>query len=284
MIVVIRESGCIEWTKRFENIIIFNKGEPLSNEYNCIDIPNIGDEYHTIFTYIYDNYENLEDYIIFITAHEDGYGKICSNKLDKIEYYLTNNSNINFEFITHYKEYIHTSKIINECEIENLAINVQDAYAKICSELFRMIEYIYIYKTEGSSFIVSKRIILARSKDFYLKIINILKDNELRNVHHYVIDAIIQKIFMDRHSNFKIAYEYNGDDEDMIVEEPNVEVPIVEVPNVEEPNVEVPIVEEPIVDTNPECMECMYIVESIPKCTTYFCSQECYNKIHATIN
>ena len=40
MIVVIRESGCIEWTKRFENIIIFNKGEPLSNEYNCIDIPN----------------------------------------------------------------------------------------------------------------------------------------------------------------------------------------------------------------------------------------------------
>jgi len=274
MIVVIRESGCIEWTKRFENIIIFNKGEPLSNEYNCIDIPNIGDEYHTIFTYIYDNYENLEDYIIFITVDEDGYRKICSNMLDKIEYYLTNNSNINFEFITSYKEYLHTSKIINESEIENLAINVQHAYAKICSELFGWAEYTYIYKTEGSSFIVSKRIILARSKDFYLKIINKLKDCEFGNVHHYVIDVIIQKIFTDRYSNFKIAYEYNGD----------VEEPIVEEPIVEEPIVEEPIVEEPIVDTNPECMECMSIVKSIPNCRSHFCSQECYNKIHATIN
>jgi hypothetical protein len=279
MIVVIRESGCIEWTKRFKNIIIFNKGEPLSNEYNCIDIPNIGKEYHTIFTYIYDNYENLDEYIIFITVYEYGFGKICSNMLDKIEYYLNNNSNTNFEFITHYKEYIHTSKIINEYEIENLATNVQDAYAKICSELFGHVEYIYIYKTEGSSFIVSKRTILARSKDFYLKIINRLKDSEFTNINYHVIDVIIQKIFTDRHSNFKIAYEYNG-----YVEEPIVEEPIVEAQIVEDPIVEDPIVEEPIVDTNPECIECMSIVESIPNCRSYFCSQECYNKIHTSIN
>lgn len=274
MIVVIRESGCVEWTKRFKNIIIFNKGEPLSNEYNCIDIPKIGEEYHTIFTYIYDNYENLEDYIIFITVYDEMYPKMCSNMLDKIDYYSTNNSNINFEFITNCKEYIHTSKIINECEIENLAINVQNAYAKICSELFRRVEYIYIYKTEGSSFIVSKRMILARSKDFYLKIINILKDSEFINVHHAVIDVIIQKIFMDRHSNFQIAYEYNGD-----VENQHVQESVVEEPNVEEPNVE-----DPVVDTNPECIECMSIVESIPKCKSYFCSQECYNKMHPSTN
>ena len=284
MIVVIRESGCIKWTKRFKNIIIFNKGEPLSNEYNCIDIPNIGEEYHTIFTYIYDNYENLEDYTIFITVYENMYPKMCSNMLNKIEYYLNNNSNINFEFITNNKEYIHTSKIINECEIENLAMNVQNAYYKICSELFKRVEYRYIYKTEGSSFIVSKRIILAKSKDFYLKIINILKDSEFRDANHCVIDIIIQKIFMDRYSNFQIAYEYNGDIEDPIDEDPIDEHQNVEEPIVEEPIVEEPIVEEPIVDTNPECIQCMSIVESIPNCRSFFCSQECYNKIHASTN
>jgi hypothetical protein len=153
-------------------------------------------------------------------------------------------------------------------------MKVQNAYAKICSELFKRVEYTYIYKTEGSSFIVSKRIILAKSKDFYLKIINILKDSEFRDANHCVIDVIIQKIFMDRHSNFQIAYEYNED----------IEEPIVEEPIVEETIVEEPIVEEPIVDTNPECIQCMSIVESIPNCRSFFCSQECYNKIHTSIN
>ena len=94
MIVVILQSGCIEWTKKFKNIIIFNKGPPLPDEYNCINIPNIGLEYHTIFSYIYNNYENLDDYIIFITVYEYGYGKICSNMLDKIDYYLNDASSI----------------------------------------------------------------------------------------------------------------------------------------------------------------------------------------------
>jgi hypothetical protein len=284
MIVVIRESGCVEWTKKFKNIIIFNKGEPLSNEYNCIDIPNIGKEYHTIFTYIYDNYENLEDYIIFITVYEYGYGKICSNMLDKIEYYLNNNSNINFEFITNNREYLHTSKLISESEIENLAINVQNAYTKICSELFQRVEYIYIYKTEGSSFIVSKRIILARSKDFYLKIINILKDSEFSIAHHYVIDVIIQKIFMDRHSNFKIAYEYNGNVDDTVVDDTVIHDTVVHDTLEHDTHVEDTVIENSYVDTNQECIECISILESIPNCRSYFCSQECYNKIHASTN
>jgi hypothetical protein len=207
MIVVIRQNGCVEWTKKFKNIIIFNKGEPLSDEYNCINIPNIGREFHTIFTYIYNNYDNLDNYIIFITVDERIYDKISNNMVNRIEYYLNNEINIDFEFITKYKDFLHTGSIIKESESENenIITDVQNAFTRIYIDLFSILEYKYVYKSEGSSFIVSKKMMQARRKDFYLKIIKALEYNE-SPIEHFVIEFIIEKIFIDRYTNFEITY------------------------------------------------------------------------------
>jgi hypothetical protein len=225
MIVVIRQDGCIEWTKKFKNIIIFNKGDVLPDEYNCINIPNIGLTYHTIFTYIYNNYENLDDYIIFITVY--AHTKICSNMLNKIEYYLNNPLNIHFELITHVKERIYTRCIENDKEpqcIDDESIDyhskhdfLENVYIRVCSELFGMVEHKCIYKGRGASFIVSKKMILKRRKPFYLKIIKLL-EHSAHPDEHYIIDIIIQKIFADRYTNFKITYEYNVDDSTRVVD------------------------------------------------------------------
>jgi hypothetical protein len=277
MIVVIRENGCVEWTKQFKNILILNKSDPLSDEYNHIDVQNVGREFHTIFTYIYNNYENLDNYIIFITVDEISFGKICSEMINRINYYLNNNSNPFFEYITHYKYYIHTSTILSEREDEEDTVaNVKNAYDRVYRELFSKIEHKYVYKPEGSSFIVSNKLILARSKNFYLKIIQFLEHSKTP-IEHYVIDVIIQKIFMDRFIHFNVTYRYNGEDseiEDIIPDTPTIEE------NTNTNNITENIIEDILVDTNPECPNCMGIVESIPNCVKYFCSEECYNKIH----
>jgi hypothetical protein len=64
-IVVARYNEDIEWTKQFNNLVIVNKGKSLNipNETLC---NNVGREGHTYYKYIVDNYDQLEDYTVFL--------------------------------------------------------------------------------------------------------------------------------------------------------------------------------------------------------------------------
>jgi len=64
-IVVSRYNENVDWTNIYDkkNLKIYNKGKKI--EQSCEHIENIGREGHTYLTYIIENYENLEDYIVF---------------------------------------------------------------------------------------------------------------------------------------------------------------------------------------------------------------------------
>jgi hypothetical protein len=207
MIVVIRKNGDVEWTKRFSNILILNIGEPLTQEYHHME--NTRTAHLAMFKYIYDNYENLDDYVIFVTVDEDKFSKICNNMVDRIAYYINNGTPPMFEFITHEKLFVNTYKIITDDEQETQLIEqVQNAYKEIFFKLFNRIEYKIVNKCDGLSFIVSKNLILARKKDFYFKIMEIL-ENGNGVVEEMVIDVIIPKIFTNRFIQFEPTYTEN---------------------------------------------------------------------------
>jgi len=67
-IIVSRFNENIEWSTYLKNVVIYNKGEPLgiSNE---IMMPNVGREGHTIYSYICDNYDSLDDHIVFVQGY-----------------------------------------------------------------------------------------------------------------------------------------------------------------------------------------------------------------------
>jgi hypothetical protein len=65
-IVVARYNENVEWTRQFNNVTIYNKGEPLNDEFNEIYLNNVGKEGHTFYKHICDNYDNLDDYTIFL--------------------------------------------------------------------------------------------------------------------------------------------------------------------------------------------------------------------------
>ena len=46
-IVVARYKEDLEWTKQFLNVIIYNKGTPLTTDFNQILLNNVGREGHT---------------------------------------------------------------------------------------------------------------------------------------------------------------------------------------------------------------------------------------------
>ena len=89
----------ITWTKHFDNVIIYNKGKDDIDEYNPIKLNNVGREGHTYYKYIYDNYDNLADYTIFLQGCPFGH---CYTIIEDIKEVINNpNYNKQFQYFSH---------------------------------------------------------------------------------------------------------------------------------------------------------------------------------------
>ena len=184
----------IDWSNQFSNVLIYNKGQPLKN-YEIVE--NVGRESHTYYKYIYDNYDNLEDYTIFLQGNPFDHSPHVIQKLYKyIDDRSKNNLNINFEFI---------SKNIYNCKLSLCKhhIELKDFLLPIYNYIFdenRSLETNLSFKFgAGAQFIVSKNIILERSKEFYLKIINLLNHN-INPIEGFIIERF-HNLILDNNKN-----------------------------------------------------------------------------------
>ena len=81
-IVVARYNESLDWldNMKTENIVIYNKGEPIDRK--CIKRPNIGREGETFLYHIINNYDNLPDYLILLQGNPfDHFFSIFSNNI-----------------------------------------------------------------------------------------------------------------------------------------------------------------------------------------------------------
>jgi hypothetical protein len=175
-IIVARYNENIDWTKKFNNVIIYNKGNNLPNNFNCITLPNVGREGHSYYKYIYDNYDNLDDYTIFLQGNPFEHSP---NLFKIIEKYLTNPLDIGIEFIS--EEILYTN-IYNCPYHKNLPL--ENVYNKLFD---RKINHNILQFGSGAQFIVNKKNILLNPKEFYLKIINLL-EYSINPIEGYVIE------------------------------------------------------------------------------------------------
>jgi len=184
IIIVARYNEDIEWTKQFSNVLIYNKGNKLEENYNEIMLNNVCREGHTYYKYIYDNYDNLDDYTIFLQGHPFDHSP---NILDNLNKYINNkNLNIEFEFL---------SECILQCNLNGCIYHRRlpliDVYEKLFNERKKNMDFQF---GAGVQFIVSKNKILQRSKEFYLKICEILQ-NDINPIKGYVIERFHKLIF-----------------------------------------------------------------------------------------
>jgi hypothetical protein len=183
-IVVARYNENIEWSKTYENVIIYNKGEELVDCPNQILLTNVGREGHSYYTYIYNNYENLKDYTIFLQGDPFCHSK---NLIKDLNNYINNkNLDIGFEFL---------SDLITGCNltgcIRHGGLPLIDTYEKIFGERKESMKFEF---GGGAQFIVSKKNILKRPKSFYLKIIEILQ-HDINPIEGFVIERFHKLIF-----------------------------------------------------------------------------------------
>jgi hypothetical protein len=183
-IVVARYNENVEWTKQFKNVIICNKGEILNDFPNQIMMENVGREGHTYYKYICDNYDQLSDYIVFLQGNPfDHTPNICNI----LEYILTNEEyNEDFKFL---------SSNVYKCNltgcIRHPDIPLVNVYEKVFGHRREKLAFEF---GAGAQFIVSKKVIHKKRKEFYEKIVSIL-DKDINPIEGFVIERFHKLIF-----------------------------------------------------------------------------------------
>ena len=185
LIVVARYNENIEWTKQFSNVIIYNKGEKLENVHNQIMLNNVGREGHTYYNYIYENYDNLEDYTIFLQGNPFDHSPNIISNLNK---YVNNKElSIDFDFLS---EQIHHSSLDLETRHWQCK-NIHKNWHRVFGVYSTNKECIF---GAGAQFIVSKKSILKHNREFYENIVKML-DYSIDPLEGYDIERFHKYIF-----------------------------------------------------------------------------------------
>jgi len=183
-IVIARYNEDIEWSKQFQNVIVYNKGNKLNDGYNEIPLDNVGREGHTYYKHIYDNYDNLADYTIFLQGRPFDHSPNIIADINK----YTNNKDLDIDF-----EFL--SQHVLECNLSGCKWHSNLPLINIYEKLFneRKTDMSFLFGA-GAQFIVSKKSILKRPKEFYLKIVEMLQKN-INPTEGYVIERFHKIIF-----------------------------------------------------------------------------------------
>ena len=185
-IVVSRYNEDILWTNEFrDHIVLYNKGADFID--GAITLPNVGREGHTYFHYIFENYDNLDDYTVFLQGNPfDHSPDICVQLYDMI-----NNGVKNIDF-----SYFHTHRVSFNL-LHGCYYHPRLPIAEVYEKLFeRPVTDRDILFGPGAQFIISRERILKRPRAFYQKIVDIL------GYHYgpdegYVIERMHPLIFGD---------------------------------------------------------------------------------------
>jgi hypothetical protein len=181
------------WIKEYtENYIIYNKGPALDDSFNTKSMPNIGGNQYDIAHFIYDNYDNLPEFMAFLQAFP--WDHCNREKFDKIIY------NEHFTSLESYEHLENTHAHIKDRDGGYMEINNSwyipahnrtygltckyKSYHEFMQILFRNYDFPnYIRFAPGSQYLIAKNDALRHSKKFWKFIIDELPRNSMTEAH-----------------------------------------------------------------------------------------------------
>lgn len=182
-IVVARYNEDITWTNQFSNVVIYNKGQPVNTDHQQIALDNVGREAHTYLKHICDNYDNLDNYTVFLQGNPFDHSP---NVIENLKMYSNDTSNVNFEFLS---EWIIACNL-NGCR-HHRGLPLREVYEYIFENKGNDDEFLF---GAGAQFIVSKERILKHPKELYLKILKLV-DHDVCPIEAYVLERFYKLIF-----------------------------------------------------------------------------------------
>ena len=192
-IILSRYNEDISWVYSYKNfkIVIYNKGEKLTDNVNIINLKNVGRESHTWLYHIVENYDNLDDINIFLQGRIDDLGCKVFQDLNKYIYAINKNgfaaSRYGLLGPMHWKWNvgIDKDKRYKQEWINNEISRSEIGFRAFAKSLFPEIPY-FVATSYGGCFAIKKNLILKYKKSFYLKLLNILSQHKNPIEGHYM--------------------------------------------------------------------------------------------------
>lgn len=201
-LIISRYNEDVNWVHDYPyDYVIYNKGDELSG-YNVINVDNVGNNQRDIFQFIYDNYDNLPEIMVFVQGNP--YDHCNREKFNKL---VTNNEFTpleSFEDIEQgysqkldsdggYMEinnswYIsaHNSTHNQTCEYSSFDDFMSKTFKNYTREAYNRF-------TPGSQYIITKDIARFYTKNFWGYLMNKLNRNTMTEGH--IIERSLLKIF-----------------------------------------------------------------------------------------
>jgi len=211
--VLSRYSEDVSWiTEYTDDYIIYNKGTPIGGCVKELILPNIGNNQRDIFEFIYLNYENLPDFIVFIQAYPFDHCK--KEKFDKIIYNETFTPLESYEDIKEssghkksddgqYMErndswYINCRNNDPLREVRKRDICKYSTFDEFMHSIFIDYQNLeWIRFSPGSQYLIEKKNALYYPRSFWKHLMNILCKNDMTEGH--ILERAMWLIFINKY-------------------------------------------------------------------------------------
>lgn len=196
-VVVARYSENIDWIKQFppSNFVVYNKGPDnlsgIATDHPGVEIltlPNVGREGHTYFMHIYKNYDQLDDYTVFLQGYPFDHSPDILKHLDAMLFGQAFENPLQFMYLT-------PSPLI-KCNIEGCRYHPGLPMRAVYKYLFEKspVKNMPFYFGSGAQFVVSREQIRKHPKEFYFKIIQLL-NKSVCPIEGYVMERFHGLVF-----------------------------------------------------------------------------------------
>mgnify|MGYP001162715733 FL=1 len=194
-LIIARYNENIEWLKRYNDfkIIVYNKGETLSEDYNfeVISLENKGRESHTWLQHIVKNYNDLNEINIFLQGEIDDLNcmayKDPNNYLKKIDKYGFSVSRYGLLGPFHWDWNV---GILNDARYKKQWLNGEISRSELGFRNFAKKTLpnipIFLATSYGGCFAVKKEKILQHNLLFYENLLDILSKHKNPIEGHYM--------------------------------------------------------------------------------------------------
>lgn len=183
-IIVARYNESMDWTSGIVNCIIYNKGPAVTCTHPVIDLPNVGREGHTYLHHIIENYDQLDDYTMFLQGFPFDHTPFLENIITSEEWRHP------FHIISRDVRY---ANITGDPTCDNIQpVDLAYHFNRMFNR--KKTDHPY-YFGGGAQFCVSRETIRSRPKEFYERLREML-GYDVCPIEGYVLERFWPMVFL----------------------------------------------------------------------------------------